>query len=63
MAFIKISRLTFIEEGATRYGENKTKMNLNRFCIGWFARKIYQWIEEHYDSIHEIVHILTNLFE
>ena len=55
-------RLTLNEEGATRYGENKKKMNLNRFCVGWFAHRIIEWAEEFSDSIHEIIDFLSNLF-
>lgn len=62
MTYFVISHLTLNKEGATRYGENKTKMNLNRFYIGWFAHRIFQWVEEHSDSIFEIIDFVSNLF-
>ena len=55
------SHLTLIKEGAAHYDENKSKMNLNRFCFGWHAKKIFNWFEEHFDSFHDIVDVVINL--
>lgn len=57
------SHLTLIKEGAAHYGEKKSKMNLNRFCFGWYANKIFNWFEEHFDSFRDIVDIVVNLLQ
>ena len=63
MRNVSLRRLTLIKEDATRYGEEKSKMNLNRFSVGWFSAKICKYVEEHFDNLHEIINVLTDFID
>ena len=32
-------------------------------CFGWYANKIFNWFEEHFDSFRDIVDIVVNLLQ
>lgn len=52
------SHLTVNTESATRYGENRINL-FKLFRYGRMAHKIYLWISDNKDIIHEILHSIT----
>lgn len=59
MKRMKRRHLTVIAEGATRYSEKRSN-TFTWFQYGWLAHKIYLWICDNKEFIHEVLHSIID---